>query len=205
MNKYFVYFDQGEVLFTNDWEFACPEKDQQFYDFYKLTSKEFQSARRMYIDELFRGKITEAEYWHNVLAQAKAVSTDGEVAITLARKYQKWKPGMNNLVTKIRKSEISIGIITTTHKEIWEYKCKLFNIKDWFDPIITSYETGLRKPEPEIFQLALSRANLSPNQVIFIDDTEENVTAANKLGMNGILLINAEDLKHKLTQLGIGL
>ena len=60
---------------------------------------------------------------------------------------------------------------------------------DWslFDQVFTSGAVGMRKPDPEFFIHVLEKIKLAPEQVIFVDDKRENVLAANRLGLRGIL------------------
>ena len=55
-----------------------------------------------------------------------------------------------------------------------------------FDGIIDSSEVGVRKPDPEIFKIALSKAETLPHQTIFLDDYPEHVDVAQSLGIIGI-------------------
>ena len=55
-----------------------------------------------------------------------------------------------------------------------------------FDGIIDSSEVGVRKPNPEIFKIALAKAETLPNQTIFLDDYPEHVDVARSLGIIGI-------------------
>jgi HAD superfamily hydrolase (TIGR01509 family) len=61
----------------------------------------------------------------------------------------------------------------------------------------------LRKPDAEIYLLALRQFGLEAADAIFVDDLVENVDAANDLGMTGILFQGAVDLRRELTQLGL--
>lgn len=58
-----------------------------------------------------------------------------------------------------------------------------------FHTIFRSYEQGLRKPFPESYHNVLQKINAShaPESVVFIDDSQSNIEAANKIGINGIL------------------
>ncbi|MFG2002340.1 HAD family hydrolase [Spirillospora sp. NPDC048911] len=58
---------------------------------------------------------------------------------------------------------------------------------DLFDAVVISCEVGLRKPDEAIFQYAVDLLRLTPADCVFIDDIESNVTAAENLGMRGIL------------------
>lgn len=52
------------------------------------------------------------------------------------------------------------------------------------DGVISSHEVGYRKPDREIFQLALHRSGTTARQALFVDDKAENVAAAGELGIH---------------------
>jgi putative hydrolase of the HAD superfamily len=55
-----------------------------------------------------------------------------------------------------------------------------------FDDMLFSAEVGLAKPDRRIYELALDRLQARPAEAIFIDDVQENVEAAQAIGMAGI-------------------
>jgi epoxide hydrolase-like predicted phosphatase len=72
-----------------------------------------------------------------------------------------------------------------------------------FETVIDSCEVGLRKPDPAIFGLLLDRMDLAPSQIVFVDDTTENVRAACALGFNGIHFRSAARLRTDLAAIGV--
>lgn len=73
--------------------------------------------------------------------------------------------------------------------------------------ILRSYEQGYRKPSPEAFENLLAKINApnTPDSVIFIDDSQQNVDAANAAGIHGILyrFMDRKALKQQLYDLGV--
>lgn len=63
-----------------------------------------------------------------------------------------------------------------------------------FDATIFSGDVGLLKPDPEIYLLATKELNVEPKECIFIDDLEENLLPAKKLGMKIILAKNTKQI-----------
>ncbi|QBX56577.1 HAD family hydrolase [Nocardioides seonyuensis] len=59
--------------------------------------------------------------------------------------------------------------------------------EDITDDIVYSHEVGLSKPDPEVFSLAAERLGVSPHEVLFLDDVEENVTAGRDAGWHAVL------------------
>jgi putative hydrolase of the HAD superfamily len=74
-----------------------------------------------------------------------------------------------------------------------------------FDAYVLSYEVGYVKPHPQIFRTALERAQAEPSQCLFIDDREENVEAAQRMGLNTILFTPQTDLEKSLRDFGLSL
>ena len=66
-----------------------------------------------------------------------------------------------------------------------------------------SNEIGARKPEPRAFAFVLESLGLLPAEVVFVDDSQENVRAASALGMPAILFRNVPQLRRELIILGV--
>ena len=61
-----------------------------------------------------------------------------------------------------------------------------------FDDMIFSAEVGLAKPDRRIYELALDRLRVQPVEAIFVDDVQENVEAAQAIGMAGVRFVSTE-------------
>lgn len=70
-----------------------------------------------------------------------------------------------------------------------------------FDKVILSYQVGMIKPFPSIYQLMAQRLNLSPEDCLMIDDVEENIVGASKAGMKGIVYKNDVQAQAELQAL----
>jgi putative hydrolase of the HAD superfamily len=81
---------------------------------------------------------------------------------------------------------LRLGILTNNVRE-WEplWRPKL-PIDEIFDDVVDSAFVGMRKPEPEIYELALSRLGGEATTCAFVDDNELNVTAARELGFHAV-------------------
>jgi FMN phosphatase YigB (HAD superfamily) len=75
-----------------------------------------------------------------------------------------------------------------------------------FDAEVISCRERLMKPDPRIFELALSRSQAEPPECVFIDDRPENVAAARRKGIEGIVFEEGRtDLEAELRRLGLAL
>lgn len=74
-------------------------------------------------------------------------------------------------------------------------------IDKYFQSMIFSNDVGLLKPQPEIYLLTLQKLGLPAAETLFIDDTLEYITAAQKLGLNTILFTSEKELREELKRL----
>ncbi|MBU1089112.1 HAD-IA family hydrolase [Patescibacteria group bacterium] len=106
-------------------------------------------------------------------------------------------------IKKLKKASVKTVVISNTSSTIRQKFKRLsnFSLDDLFDQIFISQETGLFKPNHKIFQLALNKLNLSPDQCIFVDDITRNIDSAQELGITTILFINTQSCINKLEKL----
>jgi 2-haloacid dehalogenase len=74
---------------------------------------------------------------------------------------------------------------------------------DWFDDIILSGKVKLVKPEPEIFSLLLERMGRTAEECLFIDDHQENLTQAGRMGFKTLLFESPGQLSSDLHRMGL--
>jgi putative hydrolase of the HAD superfamily len=65
-----------------------------------------------------------------------------------------------------------------------------------FDPVILSSDTGLAKPDPEFYVLAVQKLGLKPEEIVFIDDQQYALDPAIAMGMHTVLAVSPEQIVH---------
>jgi 2-haloacid dehalogenase len=78
-----------------------------------------------------------------------------------------------------------------------------FEFLNWFEGILVSGEEMMIKPQPEIFELILSRYDIDRTKAIFIDDNIRNIHASNAVGLPAIHFQSSEQLATELEKLDI--
>ncbi|MDK7859554.1 HAD-IA family hydrolase, partial [Klebsiella pneumoniae] len=63
----------------------------------------------------------------------------------------------------------------------------------------------LHKPQPEIFELAMSRFGLKPQTTVFFDDKPVNIDGAHNVGMHGFVFTTTEQARKDWASLGVRL
>lgn len=89
----------------------------------------------------------------------------------------------------LRKKYEKIYLLSNTNVLHWEKGKRLFNIEgknvnDYFDRIFLSCDLHLSKPDIKIFEKVLQKTEIKPEETLFIDDSEANCKAAEKLGIS---------------------
>jgi epoxide hydrolase-like predicted phosphatase len=93
---------------------------------------------------------------------------------------------MVTFIHDLKSAGIPIGILTNNVKEFRPMWWPLMDYENIFDTIVDSHEVKIRKPNPAIYELTMSRLNATPTRTAFLDDLLANVHAANALGMHGV-------------------
>ena len=108
-----------------------------------------------------------------------------------------------NILEALNK-QYSIWLLSNTNpKHIQDEIEKRYLFPSLVNGAVYSFDVGVRKPEKEIYEIAMQRANANPQECLFIDDLLENIQAAKQIGIEGIHFISSEQLKQELVHLGI--
>lgn len=106
-------------------------------------------------------------------------------------------PQMSALVRRARAKGLRTALLSNS----WGNTYPRDSWDGMFDTIVISGEVGLRKPEPEIYQLTAERLELEPSECVFVDDMQPNVDGARKLGMTAILHTSYDETRRELEAL----
>jgi glucose-1-phosphatase len=97
----------------------------------------------------------------------------------------------------------NIGVLSNTnvmHDEYIKNTWPVFNHVHYW---VASYTVGLMKPEPQIYQLMLKQADVQPHEAVYVDDVEEFVVAARRLGITSVHFTDGLELERELRNAGL--
>lgn len=131
----------------------------------------------------FRGQISEEEIWDKLEHLSGT-----RVPISKRNVWNTWdhmqmRPKMVDLIHQLKDAGYRIGLLSNvippTEREIREH-----GGYELFDFTVLSCNVGYAKPQPEIYELAMNQlSNISPSEVVIVDDQERMLIPAKKLGM----------------------
>jgi putative hydrolase of the HAD superfamily len=152
------------------------------------------------IHALERGECTN-EQFELALARELVMADGGPVAGPglLARMFAGsiLDEAMLGLFRRLHSDGVPTGLLSNS----WGggYPTELF--EDMFDAVVISSEVGMRKPESRIFLHAAGLLGLDPQECIFIDDIQANITAAEQIGFTGVLHTAAGHTAERVAEL----
>ncbi len=145
-----------------------------------------------------RGLAAPTEAW---AAIAQAVNLPvGEMPVFLKQFFagDRVDFSMIALIQKLRRAYKTVLLSNTWNDDLPAFLREELQIPDTFDVIISSAQQKIVKPDPAIFRLVLRLVDARPEEAVFVDDFERNITAAASLGIHTIHFRNAEQARAEL-------
>jgi 2-haloacid dehalogenase len=105
-------------------------------------------------------------------------------------------PGTAEVVRELRARDVPVYALTNMPVEAWPGLLERFAVLRELDGAIVSGEERMAKPDPEIFELLVSRFGLTPATTVFVDDRPVNVEAAARLGFRTLRFTTAAQLRR---------
>ncbi|MBN1163207.1 MAG: HAD family phosphatase [Candidatus Krumholzibacteriota bacterium] len=194
-----VIFDLGGVLLLFDHRTICRRLERRYgIDEDLAYRKIFQSGLEAQFDE---GKLTPEQFVVACSAELDRPLDIVEFKNLWADIFRENRPVVELIPRLAEKSTLLLLSNTNAwHMELIKSK---FPVIALFDSLVLSYTVGHRKPHRKIFERALRESEdpSRPGRSLFIDDLEENVRAAEALGLSTLLYRTPAALKKKLIQL----
>ena len=111
--------------------------------------------------------------------------------------------GAVELLAELRATGVPLYALTNWSAETFGIARRRFGFLDWFDGVLVSGEEKMVKPDPRFFRLLLDRFGLDPEATFFVDDSEANVAAARRLGLDAVRFTSPEQLRRDLDARGL--
>ncbi len=195
-----LFWDVGGVLLTNAWDRSQREVALEHFH---LDEEEFADRHEMVVSSFERGKIGLDDYLdRTVFYRARAFSREEfkEYIFSLSKPNNEVLTFAQGLAGS---GKYFMGTINNESTDLNRYRIEKFGLRSIFRLFISSCYVGLRKPEPDIYRLALEITQQAPEECCFIDDRSINLEAAKRLGMQTIEMDDIEQLRQHLSKLGV--
>jgi len=194
-----IFTDIGGVLLTNGWDRVGRTKAIQHFN---LDPVETEERHHLTFDTYESGKITLSEYLKRLVFYTERNFTEVEFRKFMFDQSQPI-PEMLSLIRGIKeKYGIKIAVVSNEGRELNNYRINTFKLGEFVDFFISSCFVHFRKPDADIFKVALDIAQVSPDKVIYLEDRPMFVQVADTLGIHGIVHRDFKTTKQQLANFG---
>ncbi|MGC2657702.1 MAG: HAD hydrolase-like protein [Bryobacteraceae bacterium] len=196
-----AFVDIGGVLLTNGWDHHARRRAAAHF---KLPWAELDARHRLNFEVHEEGKLAFEDYLSRIVFYEKRPFTRAQFRSFMCAQS---KPHiqMIELVTQLKtRHGLKIAVVSNESRELNAYRIRKFKLDGFVDSFISSCFVHLRKPDIEIFRLALDVSQTTAEQVIYIENTELFVQIAEGLGIKSILHTNYRSTSAKLASIGLG-
>ena len=195
-----LFWDNGGVILTNGWDRnsrrAAVEK-------FKLDWADFEDRHELMLNDFETGRVTLDEYLRRTVFYREHPFTPDDFKKFMFEQSQPFPESLDFLKRLAQTRRYMVASLNNESLEINEYRIHKFNLRQYFQTFFSSCYLGVRKPEEQIYRLALKISQREPQECVFIDDRGLNLELARELGMHTIQFQNVEQLRQDLAQLGI--
>jgi len=195
-----LFWDVGGVLLSNAWDHT--ERDLAIEHFL-LSKPEFEERHKELVVPFEEGRLSLDEYLNRtVFYQSQTFSREEfkQFMFSLSRPKVQSLELARSLSSKC---EYAMATINNESRDLNKYRIQKFELAEIFDVFVSSCFVGIRKPDERIYRLALELTQFSAEECVFIDDRQENLTGAEKVGIRTVLMQDAQQLRRDLQSLGI--
>ncbi|NLF63339.1 MAG: HAD family phosphatase [Chloroflexi bacterium] len=148
------------------------------------------------------GRMTHEQMWDQLLRPYGYETREAQAAIVEELyRGEGVDPGMAQLVAALH-GDYRLAILSN-----WDDRLELllehYELSRYFDVIFNSHSIGMAKPDEETYRYVLEQLELSPSELLFIDDKERNTRVAERLGISSIVFRDVAGLVAELIERGI--
>ena len=195
-----LFLDIGGVLLTDGWGHQSREMAAMVFN---LDLAEINHRHQLTVETYEMGKLTLEEYLSLVVFYREQTFSRIEF-LKFMFEQSKPHPRMIELIRKLKAQYgLKIFVVNNEGRELNEYRIRKFKLDGFVDSFISSCFVHARKPDAEIFRLALDITQASARHIVYIENTPMFVHIAEGLGIRSILHTDYKSTCAKLASFGL--
>lgn len=195
-----LFLDIGGVLLTNGWDRNSRRRAAEKYG---LDFAEMDERHHLTFDTYEEGKLSLEEYLSRVVFYERRSFTRQEFKDFMFAQSHPY-PDTVELIQRLKnRYNLGLGTISNEGRELTVYRIRKFNLKSFIDFFVSSCFVHFRKPDEDMYRIALDIAQAPAEQSLYIDDRPMFVEVARGLGINGICHQSYEATRAALADYGL--
>ncbi|THF88121.1 HAD family phosphatase [Deinococcus sp. KSM4-11] len=193
-----LFWDIGGVLLTNGWD---REQRADVIRRFGLDVTEFTERHKLAVPELELGRMTLDEYLSQTVFYAPRDFTREAFRTAMEAESQPHEDAL--ALARDLSQRHRCYSLNNEGADLNDCRIRTYGLHDVLLGFFTSCYLGVMKPNPAIYRLGLSLANVRPDEAVMIDDRAQNVEAARSVGMQAVQYVSAAQLQEELAALGV--
>ena len=195
-----LLLDVGGVLLTNGWDHLARKRAAKNF---KLKWAEMEDRHNLNFATYEEGKLTLEEYLGRVVFHQKRPFTRAQFKRFMFAQSKPY-PEMIELVAQLKvRHGLKIAVVSNEARELNAHRIRKFKLDRLVDSFISSCFVHIRKPDTDIFRLALDITQAPARQAVYIENTPMFVQIAEGLGIRSILHTDYRSTRAKLAAFGL--
>ena len=190
-----LFLDIGGVLLTNGWDHTMRQQAAATFDL------DYEEMNETYEE----GKLSLQQYLNRVIFyqdRSFSMETFKEFMFAQSQPY----PEMIELIQNLKaRYNLKVAAVSNEGRELTVYRIQRYKLGAFIDFFVSSCFVHFRKPDPDIYRIALDIAQVLPQQVAYLEDRPMFVEVARSLGLYGIYHTGYESTRSALAGLGLSL
>jgi len=195
-----VLTDIGGVLLTNSWDRNGRRRAAQAFG---IDHDEMDERHHLTFDIYEEGKLSLDRYLDRVVFFRERDFTLEDFKAFMRRQSKPLEDMLSAMRQVAAENPVRMAAITNDTRELVEYRTKEFKLNDFLEFIVASCFVHCRKPDDDIFRIALDLAQVAPEAAVYIDDRAMFTEVAEELGLHAIHHRNTEETLQALEDLGL--
>jgi putative hydrolase of the HAD superfamily len=197
-----LFLDIGGVLLTNGWDHNIRKHAA---DKFGLDYDEMNERHHLTFDTYEEGKLSLDEYLNRVVFYQERSFSREEFKAFMYAQSQPF-PEMIELMRGLKTQHgLQVAAVSNEGRELTVYRVQQFKLGTFIDFFVSSCFVHYRKPDADIYRIALDIAQVSPQHVVYIDDRPMFVEVAQGLEIRGIIHKGYETTQKALEAMGLSL
>jgi len=195
-----LFTDLGGVLLTNGLDRGLRKLIASQF---QIDAAEMDERHHLTYDTYEAGKISLSEYLRRAVFWEPRPFTEDQVVAFMVEQA-KCFPEMIELYKRVKaENGLKIVVVSNEGREMTADRIRRFDLKEFVDIFVVSSYVHFRKPDEDIFRIALDVAQAEPSEVVYIDDRPMFAEVACRLGMNEIWHRDLERTRAAFEALGL--
>ena len=174
------------------------------FDF-ELNAEELHERHHLTFDTYEEGKLTLSEYLKRTVFYEERSFSENDFITFMFKQSLPYQDTIDFFKEIKKRYQLKIIAVSNEGRELNAHRIQTFKLNELFDAFVCSSFVHMRKPDTDIFRMAIDISQTSPGNALYIDDRQMFVEIAKTIGLNGLHYLELDTAKKQLSEFGLSI